>query len=493
VASGLTTARVAGRVCTAAAIALLAVCFSPTGVHASIHSTDGSWTSFGHDDQLTNDVDDPALDSEAVPRLARVWSRRLDGAVVASPLAARTGPGGRLVVFVATEGGSVYALDGATGAVVWRQSFGTVETTGCGTYGFSSTGAVDAAGGVLYVAGADGEVHALDTATGDEAPGWPVRLVRRTGYTYIYGGLRLVGDSLYVPIASYCDELDPDGVPAEGRLVKVDVADRSISTFDPVPGFGNLGGVWGWGGASVDPDGSFLYTGIGNAQAWSDDCACFADDAGYGDSLVKLTPDLTVADWDRPEPVEGAADEDLGAAPLLFQPPGCPPLAAANDKDGMLYIWRRDDLAAGPLQALPLSDGVDAFVGEPSWSSSSGVLVDSGATFLYGGKRLGAGLLGLTLERGCTFKRTWSAVLGDGPEPPPLVVDDVVVASGGTTGNWEAFTLGTGRLLWRFDTHGTATWGPPIAVDGMVVAGDVDGVVRAFRPRPAGARRLRHD
>lgn len=470
---------------------LVAACAAAPSAPATVRATDRSWTSFGHDNQLTDDVEDPALGSVSVPRLAPVWTRRLDGAVVASPLAAPVGAHGRLLVFVATEGGSVYALDEGTGAVVWQASFGTVATTSCGTYGFSSTGAVDTTRGLLYVAGADGEVHALELATGAEAAGWPVRVVRRTGYTYVYGGLRLVGDSLYVPVASYCDELDPNGVPAEGRLVKLDVVDRSTAVFDPVPGFGNLGGIWGWGGVSVEPDGSFLYTGIGNAQAWSDDCACFLDDAGYGDSLVKLAPDLSVVDWDRPDPVAGTADEDVGAAPLLFQPPGCPPLAAANDKNGTLYVWRRDDLAAGPLVALPMSDGIDAFVGEPSWSSASGILVDAGATFLYGGRRLGAGLLGLAVDRGCTLKPVWSVVIGDGSEPPPLIVDDTVFEAGGTTGNWEARTLATGRMLWRFDTGGTTTWAPMIAVEGTVVAADADGDVYAFRPQPPPRTRSR--
>jgi len=474
-----------------ALVALLVAIFAAgaAAAPAAHRSTDAAWTSFGHDDQLTNAVDDPALDAASVPRLAQSWLQTLDGAVVASPLAAPVGVRKRLLAFVATEAGSVYALDAVTGAVVWQRSFGTVATTGCGTYGFSSTGAIDTARGLLYVAGADGAVHALRLADGSEADGWPVQIVHRTGYTYIYGGVRLVGDSLYVPVASYCDELDPNGVPAEGRLVKLDVADRSSSVFDPVPGFGNLGGIWGWGGVSVEPDASFLYTGIGNAQEWSDDCSCFLDDAGYGDSVVKLAPDLSVADWDRPDPVPGTADDDLGAAPLLFQPRGCPPLAAANDKNGTLYVWRRDRLADGPLVTVPASDGVDAFVGEPSWSAGTAMLVDEGATFFYGGKRLGDGLLGLRAAPGCTFRPVWSAVVGDGPEPPPLIVDNVVFEAGGTSGSWQARTLATGRLLWRFDTAGETTWAPMIAVAGTVLAADAAGHVYAFRPRPAPRRR----
>jgi outer membrane protein assembly factor BamB len=464
---------------------LLAAGIGASSARAGERSSDGDWRSFGHDDQLTNAVDDSTLDAAAIQRLTQAWSATLDGAVVASPLAAVAGTPPRLLVFAATEAGSVYALDARSGSVVWHQTFATVETPGCGSYGFSSTGAIDAARRLLYVAGAAGDVHALSLDSGAEAPGWPVRIIRRTGYAYVYGGLRLVGRTLYVPVASYCDEVDANGLPAEGRLVALNVDDQSHLTFDPVPGRDNLGGIWGWGGVAVEPGGGFLYTGIGNAQAQSDDCQCFDEDAGYADSIVKLSSDLTVVDWDRPDPVVGTPDDDLGAAPLLFQPRGCPPLAAANSKDGRLYLWNRDDLAAGPLLAVPLSDGLNAFVGEPSWSASSSILVDAGATFLSGSKRLGAGLIAYTVQPDCALKPIWSAVLGDGSQPPPLIVADVALGAGGSTGNWEAHALRTGRLLWRFSTGGTPTLAPLIAVDGTIVAATADGTLDAFRPKPA--------
>jgi outer membrane protein assembly factor BamB len=42
--------------------------------------------------------------------------------VYASPLAAKVG--GRLLVFAATEEGSVYAVDSANGQVVWQRALG---------------------------------------------------------------------------------------------------------------------------------------------------------------------------------------------------------------------------------------------------------------------------------------------------------------------------------------------------------------------------------
>src|SRR5205814_1300071 len=151
--------------------------------------------------------------------------------------------------------------------------------------------------------------------------------VARHEYEYVWGGLRLLGDQLYVPVSSYCDQPGPDDVAAEGRLVAIDVRDGTESVrFDPVPGYGNLGGIWGWGGVSIAPSGLALYVGIGNSYVRDSACDCYLETAGYGDEVVALTPSLQPLGASRPQEVEEAppgSDIDFGAAPSLFDPPGC--------------------------------------------------------------------------------------------------------------------------------------------------------------------------
>jgi PQQ-like domain len=237
-----------------------------------------TWAAYGHDAQLTNYVPSRVLTPKTAARLRRVWSRRLDGAIVASPLVARAGAGA--IIVVATEGGSVAALSVSTGKKLWRRALGRVAAAKCGTYGISSTGVIDVARGRVYVIGASGQLH-LSLATGEETPGWPMRLIERTRYEYVWGGLRLSGKRLYVPVASYCDVADDAGVSAEGRLVAADVDDPThTETFDPVPGYGNLGGIWGYGGVSLEPGGGVVYTAIGNSQGSG------LDTDGYGDRIV---------------------------------------------------------------------------------------------------------------------------------------------------------------------------------------------------------------
>ncbi|MHB8642913.1 MAG: outer membrane protein assembly factor BamB family protein [Gaiellaceae bacterium] len=435
-------------------------------------SADTGWLAYGGDAQLTNQSPQPNITRESAPSLHQLWQSQLDGPIIASPLALDG------VVYAATESGTVYAVNESTGAIVWSRALGAVDTMSCGTWGISSTGAIDTQRALLYVADADGTIDALSLVTG--AVAWKVLFTSRPDTEYVWGGLRLVNSTLYVPVASYCDQPDSLGRPADGRIVAFDVDTQLVqATFDSVPGPNNLGGVWGWGGVSVEPDGSALWTAIGNSVSEDPGCACIVDDAGYGDSVVKLTPDLLPIASSRPSNVPRTNDYDFGATPVLFDVPACGSYAAANNKDGYLYIWKRDALADGPIAEFALGTSSGApFVGEPSWSARENVLYDASTNVTSGGSSLGDGVSAVAFTTTCNVRVRWQAVTGDGTQPPPLVLGDVVFAAGGS-GGWSALDATTGDLLWHEATT-APTLAPPIAVDGRVIAGDYAGVLRAF-------------
>jgi hypothetical protein len=446
-------------------------------------ASDQEWLAYGADPQLTA-FSPAAAFTSTVSGFEPEWQASLDGAVVASPVAAVL-PGQGLVVFAATEAGNVYAI-GAGGGVLWKASLGSVTADDdCGSYGVSSTPVLDLARGLLYVADADGFVHGLRLTDGSEAPGWPVGVVQRPHSEYVWGGLRLLGNRLYVPFASYCDGPGKHGDPTEGGLLALDVDDPSSApdAFDPVPGPDNGGGVWGWGGISVSTDGSSIYLGVANAEPDTD--------SGYSDSMVELSPDLSqVIGWDRPPGAAAGGDTDLGAAPVLFQPDGCPPLLAANDKDGDLLVWRQNALGAGPVDRIPLSDGIAAFVGAPSWSPRTQMLYDAGATMENSQGQRVAGTIALEVTASCGFAARWFRATGDGNQPQPLVAGDLVVSTGGTSGGITVQRAATSVLVWQYQTAGD-TLSPPIVADGLLIVGDGNGDLYAFRPTqappPAGA------
>ena len=464
--------------------ALLAVALCLCTEAQAATSDPNAWTSYGYDNQLGNAVPTQTLTLKAVPELRLQWSRQLDGAVYASPLAANVD--GEQLVFAATERGTVYALDAGSDQVVWQRSLGALATPECGTWGITSTGAIDLRRSLLFEIGADGTLHALDLATGTEAPGYPLTLVENNLYEYVWGGLRIAKERLYVVVASYCDVGPPGGPMPEGRLLSIPLdTSTSPATWDPVPEPGNIGGMWGWGGVSIDPGDGRVFTGVGNSYAWSDACMCYVDNAGYGDQIVALASDLSsVLDANNPG-IPATGDSDFGAAPLLFHPKACPPLAAANNKDGALYVWNRDRLAAGPLLRLPLSDGTAAFVGSPGWSESKQVVYVAQSVLKEGGQRLGNGVTAWHVDPGCGFRPIWQAVLGDGNQATPLLTGNVLFATGGKPGGFFGLNAANGSRLWSFTTSGRTVAGM-ISVAGQLFGADTSGVLYAFSP-PAKA------
>ncbi len=461
----------------------------------------GDWSRYGGDAQQTNDVpaaEAAGIDATTVGSIVQRWTVALGSRVVASPLYAEgvlvDGVGENLV-YVATESGLVVALSADDGSVVWQRQLGSVVVARCDfgngptQYGVSSTGVVDRSRNRLYVASADGYLSALDLGTGEEAPGWPISIDTLTQAEYVWGGLTLVGDRLYVPVASYCDEADPSGVIAEGRLVAIDVDDASpVASFDVVPGPSNLGGIWGYGGTSVDPDTGMLWTATGNAAVYDATCDCLLEAVGYAEAVVELSPDLAVLAWNRPSPIplDPPGDTDFGATPLLFQPPGCPPLAAAHAKNGYLYVWRRDDIAAGPIWSAHLGpdDLANPFIAQPSYSPALNMLYVADARDYdeQGTVRSFDAVDGIAIGAGCSFPSapTWvAASAGRGPKPPPLVVADVVFVNGGYAPVAFAFDARTGATLWTAPLSGAGFAPPAFAGDEVVIA-DASGAVRAY-------------
>lgn len=458
----------------------------------------GDWPRFGGDAQLTNDVPGAQAVHFTLARASALqvrWSSHLDGPIIASPLYAEgvtVGGGSVDVVYAVTQAGSVYAVNAVDGTVLWQRQLGTAKST-CDedqggvtdTYGIVSTGVIDRSRNVLYVIGATGLLYALDLGTGQTAPGWPLQIVQDTSGEFVWGGLTLSGSRLYVPVASYCDEPGLDGLFASGRLVAVDVGSVSIvATFDVVPGNHDLGSIWGFGGASVDPATGDLWTATGNSWVYDPGCDCIQQDVGYAESVVELDPDLNVLASNRPDSLPGTVeDADFGSTPLLFQPPGCPPMAAAYAKNGQLYVWRRDSLGSGPIWSFYAGPSglADSFVGEPSYSQELNMLVVSDARAYddEGGIAHLDAVSGFAIGPGCSLPSapTWiTPDIGRGPKAPALIVGPLAFVVGGLVDGIFAFDASTGAVVWSQEL-GAPVVAPPAFGGDQVYAGDLAGAL----------------
>jgi len=463
------------------------------------------WLQVDHDAERTgNATGETTLGVTQAATLGQSWATTLDGKITAQPLyASGVTVGGQThdIVVVTTSGGSVYAVDGSTGIVLWRRALGAPTTADCaipGGYGIVAPPAIDKARGRIYTVTENGALRTLAIGDGsDAAPA--VSIITGPVTNRVWGGPTLIGSStLYVATASDgCDS-----APWRGRILKVAVggATPSLSKqWDVVPSIpapNGGGGIWGYGGVSVDSTTGNVYTATG-----ADSIEQYTT---YADRLVALTSDLDVLGSIEPfhptnYPCSGEpCDADFGATPVVFKPTGCSTMVAAGNKNGVLYVTKATTLAASgtPEQALQLNPANDwlgsgGVGGVPAWSAADQMLYVSDVGDGFNG--VAGGMVGLKVGLDCKLSVAWSQPLGGGtnPDSTPTVANGVVYVAEGNTGKLAAYNAQTGQRLY-LSNGGGAGFAAPIVANGTVYQTTWDGfstaaggTLRAFKPGAA--------
>jgi hypothetical protein len=353
----------------------------------------------------------------------------------------------------------------------------------CGEeHGISSTPVIDLGHNRLYVIGDDGELHALDLATGREVDGWPVQIISRLTVEYVWGALRIVGGDIYVPVANACDTPDANHVYPDGRVVAVDPGTHAIvHNLDVVPGPANGGGVWAIGGVSVDPNDGTLY--VGTANSYLPQNGKVVEDAPWGERVLHLTPALTVLGAEA-QTFHVGLDEGFGSTPMLFRPTGCPPLAAANSKNGAMYVWARGASFGAPKAEPLLVARVGPtkqfeLVSQPTYVASARMLVVAGAQTTTNG-RVVRGPMGFRITANCRFVRAWQKNLGGGIGTQPLAIGGAVASLVAVPNTLVILDAASGRILKTLVVG--EGFSPPIAAGGVLYDAAADGTIRAYVP-----------
>lgn len=344
------------------ALACAALCVFPVAAGAAAPA----WTTYHHDGSRSGI--DPDSSSPLPPnQISQVWQTNpaLDGKVYAEPLVYRS------TVYVATENDTVYALDAATGAIVWSRHLATPVQASppqipCGditpTVGITSTPVIDPSTGRIYVVGNtwDGsnassvahELFALNLADGSVAlgpvvvdpPGAPTgdspsNQLQRTSLALDAGKI-LIGEG----------GNDGDCGNYHGWLIAVPEGGGSLQTFEVDPST-NQGAIWASGNAPAIDSSGDIWVSTGNGSSGT-----FA----YQESVIKLDPtNLNVLDYWAPSNWSylDQNDIDLGSTMPLMLPGG---LVFEIGKQGVGYLLSASGLGgenAAPVYSASVCNG----------------------------------------------------------------------------------------------------------------------------------------
>ena len=289
-----------------------------------------------------------------------LFSQSVDGFVYAQPLyVPNLSIGGEVhnVVFVETEGDTVYAFDAdMLDAPLWQISIippggSTVPQALVGSsvqpqIGITSTPVIDTTSKTMYLVGETLEsgniifrLHALDITNGNERPGSPVIItapnfqpmeqLQRTG-------LLLANGNIYFGFASH-----GDNPPYHGWVFAYSAVSLArVAAWSDTP-TGSMGGIWMAGaGIAADSTGD-IYVASGNGT-WD-------GNTNLSTSFIRLSPNLNVVDFFTPfnQASLSRADLDFGAGGILLlpdQPGPFPHELVGCGKPSPIYVVDRDNM-----------------------------------------------------------------------------------------------------------------------------------------------------
>jgi len=362
----------------------------------------------------------------------------ISGSVYAQPLYIENGPGGAAMIIVATETNHVYALNAATGNVIWQRYVGAPVTSGlpCGNInplGITGTPVVDLTSRSVFfdamVAGATIKhlIFSLNVDTGTTRSGWPVDVnakARYNGLTFTSsiqnqrGALGLVNGVVYVPYSGHAGDCGN----YRGWVVGVPINNPSTVTAWTTRARG--GGIWGHGGVASGGTNMFVITGntFQTGGQWGD-----------GEAVIRLRPGpvftRNLSDYWAPTNwlQLDNADTDLGGSgPVLIGVNGATPsqLVLALGKDGKAYLLSRDNL--GGIKAPVASAQVATSIrGQAAATYHS----RQGTYFVF---RATSGAI-------CAYRITATS--------PPRIVPAWIVSQNGQGSPWVTTTNGTDNAI----------------------------------------------
>ncbi len=421
------------------------------------NASSGDWVTYGATNGRSGfDSAETAITPSTASQLHVAWMATAQNIVFSQPVVAN---------------GLVYwgSLDGyeratnASGSLVWQTYLG--QTTSCSfTAGVASTATV--VNGVVYVGSGDGQLYALDAATG--AVRWQTRLGASPS-TFLWGSPAVFGGSVYMGVSSFLD------CPlVQGQLVRLDATTGAVeNTMKVVPDGCTGGSVWS--SPAVDEAASTVYFATGNPGS------CNTTEP-YAEAVIEVrASDLSVVgSWQIPK-AQSTPDGDFGSAPTLFTRPNknSQAMVGIANKNGWYYAFQRDSLPAGPkwrLQVAISGDCPECGQGSIAPSAWDGhTLYVAGGNVTISGVNCAGSVAALNPATGGIL---WRRCLPNGPVLGALATAPGILAV--AEGNQLLVVSATsGQTLFAYATRGQI-WGAPSIANGILYQGDNSGTLYAL-------------
>jgi outer membrane protein assembly factor BamB len=405
------------------------------------------------------------------------------------------------VVYLGAQSGRFYALKESTGAVMWSRQLDTRPNVTCRPLGITATAAVlpDPVTGTAtaYVSGAR-FLYALNAATG--AVVWRTEIGPPSASApdayYNWSSPTVAAGHIYVGLASGCDN-----PLIRGGVVELDQhTGQVLHTWHSVPA-GSVGGSV-WSSAAVSPASGDVWVSTGNECDPTVDTCPAGNKIGHSLSIVHLSGSLKFLQaWKVPGAAGHGHDWDFGSSPTLFASPAVPSEVGACNKNGTYYA-----LAAKPLGSTPLwadmigapaaggpvpnrrAAGVGECIASATWDAQAGKLYLGGNTTAIGGTSYAGSIRRANPATG-TFN--WQTGLPCAVEGTPSLDSAGVLAAGtygfaNCTGPPGAYLIdaATGAILTTLPVGPARVFAQPVfAQQSLFVATETNGLYN-FAPGP---------
>jgi outer membrane protein assembly factor BamB len=411
------------------------------------------------------------INSTTASHLKLHWMSKAGGGIFSQPVVAKG------IIYWGSLDGYEHATN-LSGKQVWQQNLGQ-STQPCGSprlLGVVSTATVASVSingsltSVVFVGGGDAHFYALNAATG--AIIWRTQLGAPLSNTFIWASPAVYNGSIYIGTASMGD------CPViQGQLIQLNAATGAMqNTFNVVPNGCIGGGVWG--SPAIDQGNGMIYFATGNGGTCST-----AEPFAIALIKLRASNLTYISSWQVPLAEQTRDSDFGSTPTLFKATIGgsLHSLVGIANKNGKYYTFDRGTINKGPIWKAQISVGGCAECGQASLSPSAWdgtTLYVAGGITTIGSQTCQGGLRALNPSNGSFI---WQHCLTNGYVFGAVsAVPGVAVVGEGS--QIVAVATASGHTLFAYgdNNSGSSFSGSASISNGVLYIGNMDGNFYAF-------------